>query len=165
MRDAEVEPPKVRIFLSHAKADGAEEARGLRDYIYQQTQLSAFFDENDIALGGQFADVLDSTIRTGTAALIAVQSDVYAHRPWCRREIQLFREPRTLWNAWHGGPVRARRGPAPVQETIDGESARRAEMRKQAGIWVLDPLIVVEAMKGKSIGRSIPELGNAPAIR
>jgi hypothetical protein len=36
--------PKVNVFLSHAKQDGTVSARRLRDYIYSQTQLAAFFD-------------------------------------------------------------------------------------------------------------------------
>src|SRR6185437_876410 len=39
---------KISIFLSHAKRDGHKPARRIRDYIYSQTQLAAFFDENDI---------------------------------------------------------------------------------------------------------------------
>ena len=42
------------MFLSHAKRDGTGPARRLRDYIYSQTQLTAFFDENDIAYGSVF---------------------------------------------------------------------------------------------------------------
>ena len=51
LREADAEPPKVKIFISHAKADGTDQARSVRDYILQETQLSAFYDENDIALG------------------------------------------------------------------------------------------------------------------
>ncbi len=85
---------KVRVFLSHAKADDTEQARSLRDYIYSETQLSAFFDENDIAFGNSFQKVLDKALRQGeTAALAVFHGDNYADRPWCRREIQVFRKP------------------------------------------------------------------------
>jgi hypothetical protein len=50
-----LEPAKVAIFLSHAKADGRVQAQRLRDYIYSQTQMAAFYDENDIATGSVFA--------------------------------------------------------------------------------------------------------------
>jgi len=86
--------PKVNVFLSHAKADGLKPARRLRDYIYSQTQLSAFFDENDIAFGSAFGSVITNSVKQGeTAALIAVRSAHYSRRPWCRREFSLFRNP------------------------------------------------------------------------
>ena len=66
--------PKVSVFLSHAKADGTVPAKRIRDYIYSQTQLAAFYDENDIAFGSAFAHVIDRALDAGeTAALIAVQ--------------------------------------------------------------------------------------------
>ncbi|MEI8345296.1 MAG: carbamoyltransferase HypF, partial [Candidatus Omnitrophota bacterium] len=46
---------KIKIFLSHAKSDGTTPARRIRDYIYSQTQLAAFYDENNIPLGSAFA--------------------------------------------------------------------------------------------------------------
>jgi len=88
------EPPKVKVFLSHAKRDGTSVAKAIRDYIYQNTQLSAFFDENDIALGFKFAKVLDDSLEKDSVAMVSVNSDYYSSRPWCRREIQIFSKPR-----------------------------------------------------------------------
>jgi hypothetical protein len=134
LRQADAEPPKIKIFISHAKADGTDQARAIRDYILQETQLSTFYDENDIALGYKFSRVLEDTLLFEAAALIAIQGDRYADRPWCRREIQLFRKPA------HLGPERS-------------------------DVWQLHPVLLVDAMKGNEISRSIPELGNSPAIR
>src|SRR5262249_22104426 len=86
--------PKVKIFLSHAKIDGTVPAKRIRDYIYSQTQLTAFYDENDIPFGSAFSRVLQSDIQgEQTAALIAIRSARYASRLWCRRELSLFRRP------------------------------------------------------------------------
>jgi TIR domain len=86
--------PKINVFLSHAKQDGTEPARRLRDYIYSQTQLAAFYDENDIAFGSVFSRVIQTGLSSSdTAAFIAVRSANYASRPWCRREFSLFRRP------------------------------------------------------------------------
>ncbi|MGN7752960.1 toll/interleukin-1 receptor domain-containing protein [Sinorhizobium sp. 22678] len=129
--------PKVTIFLSHAKSDGKTPARRLRDYIYTQTQLAAFYDENDIAFGSGFAQVIEQSLGSSdTAALIAVRSTRYASRPWCRRELSLFRRPR-----------------------LEGDSANCVQH------WRLHPSLVVEAMDGNKISSGIPELGNSPAIR
>jgi TIR domain-containing protein len=129
--------PKVNVFLSHAKQDGTVPARRLRDYIYSQTQLTAFNDENDIAFGSGFSDVIQSGLSSSdTAALIAVRSASYASRPWCRREISLFRRPR-----------------------------RRGVSSSGAACWSIYPSLVVEAMEGSASSASVPEFGNSTLIR
>lgn len=127
---------KVKVFLSHAKADSVVEARQLRDYLYRETQLAAFFDENDIALGYDFSDVLEKALTPDeTAALIVLQSDAYASRPWCRREILAFRRPRPL---------------------VPGQGP---------GVWSMNPTLVVQTMRGPELSRTIAELGTTPCIR
>ncbi len=129
--------PKVNVFLSHAKQDGTRAARRLRDYIYSQTQLAAFFDENDIAFGAVFSKVIRSDLDSpDTAALIAVRSARYFSRPWCRREFASFRKPR------------------PEPPTTTG-----------AERWRLYPALVVEAIEGRDLSYGIPETGNCPMIR
>ncbi len=129
--------PKITIFLSHAKADGTEPARRIRDYIYSQTQLAAFYDENDIPFGSAFSRVLQSNVEgMQTAAMIAVRSARYATRPWCRRELSLFRRP--------------------LQDIPRPGLAER---------WRLNPMVVVEALEGGSQTPGIPEIGNATLIR
>jgi hypothetical protein len=109
--------PKVNVFLSHAKADGVKPARRLRDYIYSQTQLTAFFDENDIAFGAMFGGVIENSLDAGeTAALVAVRTTRYFSRPWCRREFSRFRRPRPDKNAARCWSL----FPALVVEAIDG---------------------------------------------
>ena len=129
--------PKVTIFLSHAKVDGKLPAQRLRDYIYSQTQLAAFYDENDIAFGSVFSRAIENNLDSPeTAALIVIRSAQYANRPWCRRELSLFRRPR--------------------QESVAGVSVQR---------WHLFPTLVVDALEGPTISAGIPELGNSPLIR
>jgi hypothetical protein len=129
--------PKVRIFLSHAKIDGTVPARRIRDYIYSQTQLAAFYDENDIPFGSAFRRVLETNVQAEeTAALVAIRSAHYAGRPWCRRELSLFRRP--------------------ILDTSNS---------LEATLWRLNPVVVVEAIEGGERTAGIPELGNAPLIR
>ena len=129
---------KVKIFLSHAKADGTEPARRIRDYIYGQTQIAAFYDENDIPYGDLFDDVLNRNVEgsSQSAAMIAIRSARYADRPWCRRELAQFRRPQQL-----------------------------ASSEGQAEFWTLNPVLVVDALDGSTQTFCIPELGNAPTIR
>ena len=135
---AEGSTPKITIFLSHAKADGTMPARRIRDYIYSQTQLAAFYDENDIPFGAAFSRVLEANIGSSnqTAALIAVRSARYATRPWCRREFATFRHPRQ-------------------EQTSPGDAER----------WTLNPTIIVDALDEGSQTFGLPEFGNAPVFR
>ncbi len=102
------EPLRTKIFISHAKRDGTDVAKKLRDYIYQETQLTAFFDQNDIALGYKFANVLEKALKSDSAAMLVVNGDHYAERPWCRREIQIFSRPhksKRFPQVWEKPPV------------------------------------------------------------
>lgn len=130
--------PKIVIFLSHAKVDGTVPAKRIRDYIYSQTQLGAFYDENDIPFGSAFSRVLQTNVQgEQTAALIAIRSARYASRPWCRRELALFRRPLP-------------------------EHSAGADFSER---WRLNPVVVVDALDGGARTSGIPELGNAPLIR
>jgi hypothetical protein len=128
---------KIKVFLSHAKSDGSVPAKKVRDYIYSQTQLTAFFDENDIPIASEFSSVISNVLQSAdTAALIAVRSARYASRPWCRRELSLFRRP--------------------IRESSDQGPTEH---------WRLSPTLVVDALEVGSYSVGIPELGNAPLIR
>jgi hypothetical protein len=87
-------PPPLTIFISHAKRDGVDVAEALRSSIQDHGRLRAFFDDSDLPVGHSFASELERAARVGSAAMIAVVSDAYASRPWCRREIALARTPR-----------------------------------------------------------------------
>ena len=78
-------PPKMRLFLSHAKLDGEKVAKALRDYIHENLALDTFFDAIDIAAGFRFADEIDTGI--DTAAFALVHTDAYASRIWCQHEV------------------------------------------------------------------------------
>ena len=56
--------------------------------------------------GSAFRRVLQSNVRAEeTAALMAVRSARYSSRPWCRRELSLFRRPLPETPAAHGAAV------------------------------------------------------------
>jgi len=52
---------------------------------YKDGDLAAFFDATNIPSGLNFDEVLEHYVRV--SAVIAVQTDSYASREWCRREI------------------------------------------------------------------------------
>jgi hypothetical protein len=77
----------VRVFLSHSKHDkhGESIALRIRDYIHADVDLASFFDAKNIPPGLNFDAVLEHYVRV--SAVVAVQTDSYASREWCRREI------------------------------------------------------------------------------
>jgi hypothetical protein len=128
--------PKVTIFLSHAKQDGTLPAKRIRDHIYSQTQLAAFYDENDIAFGSGFARTIEEVLMSmSTAAMILVRSAI-SSRAWCRRELSQFRRPHL--------------------ERLEESGGER---------WRLFSTLVVEAMVGSESSSGIANLGNSPIIR
>ena len=78
---------KVRVFISHSKhdVDGNAVARSFRDWLHEHSALSSFFDIYDIPAGLPFQEVLLHGIRT--SAVVALHTDSYSSREWCRREV------------------------------------------------------------------------------
>jgi len=78
-------PPKMQLFISHAKLDGEKTAILLRDYIHDNLALDTFFDAIDIAAGFRFEDEINAGI--DNAAFVVVHTDAYASRVWCQHEV------------------------------------------------------------------------------
>ncbi len=88
----------TEVFLSHAKMDqalGPGVAEQLRDAAAGYGQIDVFYDENDLPSAATWSDrLLDAA--GGGAGFIAVLSDGYATRYWCRREVEQARTPRQV---------------------------------------------------------------------
>ncbi len=130
---------KLQIFISYARADGIEAPEKLRDYIQGQTQCSVFFDENDISFGESFGPVLEEGVGEKARALIVVNGDNYADRPWCRWEIGRFMPPNRV----------------PLDPQKKGKES----------IEVYHLVLVLDIMEGNRMARVIPELGQVPTLR
>jgi hypothetical protein len=78
---------KVQIFLSHSKHDndGERIANLIRDQLHAGHGLASFFDVHDIPAGLKFQSVLLKQVRL--SAVVAIHTDSYSSREWCRREI------------------------------------------------------------------------------
>lgn len=76
----------VQVFLSHSKrdADGQRIAGSLRERL-SADGLASFFDVHDIPPGVPFDKVLMRQVRV--SAVIAIHTDSFSSREWCRREI------------------------------------------------------------------------------
>ncbi len=78
---------KVRVFISHSKHDddGEPVAQNIRDWLHANSALSSFFDVYNIPAGLSSRQVLLQQI--GTSAVVALHTDSYSSREWCRREV------------------------------------------------------------------------------
>ena len=78
---------KIQVFLSHSKHDddGIHVARSIRNWLHEHSALSSFFDVHDIPAGLSFREVLLHQIEA--SAVVALHTDSYSSREWCRREI------------------------------------------------------------------------------
>lgn len=78
---------QIRVFISHSKHDdhGRDAASAIRDQLHRANGLESFFDVHNIPAGVKF----DRTIflRVRTSIVIAVHSDSYSSREWCRKEV------------------------------------------------------------------------------
>jgi hypothetical protein len=144
--DINIPSSPIKVFISHAKADGTDIAEAIREQIYQHGQLQAFFDESDIAIGYAWEKELKTSAHLGTTAMIAVFTDTYANRPWCRQEIRLARAVQ------------------PISSESSGTAVDRAEETEGAYCWRVKPLIVVDALE-RGASYFLPEFGYAPVFR
>jgi len=131
-------PPPIKVFISHAKADGVREAEALRSAILSSGQLQAFYDESDLPIGYAFEHLLNKAAAEGhgaeTQAMVVIFSDTYPSRPWCQREIRLARRPRRCSKAGPG-----------------------------ARCWRVKPLVIVATLAGSET-RMLSEAGQVPLI-
>ncbi len=77
----------IQVFLSHSKHDkhGEPVAKGIRDWLHDNSGLSSFLDVYDIPAGLSSSAVIFDSIRDGI--MLAVYTDSYSSREWCRREV------------------------------------------------------------------------------
>lgn len=81
---------QIKLFLSYAQIDGENIVEKFRNNLYKNTPLKAFFDAIDIPPGINFEKFIEKTV--SKSCLIAFQTDNYASREWCRREILLSKD-------------------------------------------------------------------------
>ena len=103
----DVSPP-VKLFISHAKLDGASIAMDFRNYIRAETKLNSFFDANDISDGYDFEAEIAGGVKN--SVLVVFQTDAYSSREWCRIEIitaKRYKSPIVIVDAIEVGEKRA----------------------------------------------------------
>ncbi len=124
----------LRVFLSHAKRDGIPLAVAVRDGLSGMSQIRPWLDTNELPWGQPFAHPIEEAARHQTAALVAVVTDTYPSRPWCRHEATLARAPR-----------------------------RRDRTGDSVTTWTVQPTVAV-SMGGGTWTRPMPQLAQVPHI-
>jgi hypothetical protein len=80
------DPPKrLKLFVSHAKLDGAPIALSLKAYIESLPWLQRFYDANDILPGTQWQRVLQRGVQD--SIVVMLRTDIYEQRVWCLQEV------------------------------------------------------------------------------
>ena len=87
----------IQVFLSHSKHDqqGEAAAKAIRDWLNDHSALDSFLDVDDMVAGVRFDAAIEDVIRHGV--LVAIYTDSYSSREWCRREAILAKR--------HGVPM------------------------------------------------------------
>lgn len=108
LRPTKTRQQPLNVFLSHAKLGGRKIAETLRDSIQNFGQMRPWYDQNDLAFGKEYEKEIKSKA-VDTAGMIAVISDLYSARPWCRLEARRARTPRKInnLNVWRVQPTLA----------------------------------------------------------
>lgn len=99
----------ISVFVSHAKDDGVPIADVVRRHLSHDIGLTDFFDARDIEHGKSFKDEITAAI-ADSAVLLAVHTDSYASREWCRVEVldaKRLRIPILVLAAVRDGEVRS----------------------------------------------------------
>jgi hypothetical protein len=175
----------VTIFLSHAKIDVRKQpgvVNSLLDYLKASQPEKTWFDAGDIASGSRFAKAIEDGV--ADSALLAVVTDAYSSRSWCRREV-LFakrhqrpfvivdalqeREIRRFPYAGNGPVLRWRGDPRDVVDSLLRETLRHAyaeemlRQRARPGDDILpsgpELVTVVHRDKAKAVLYPDPPLG------
>jgi hypothetical protein len=106
--DNDAPPKPLTLFISHAKVDGVEFARRIQFFLAHEHSVKTFFDANDITKAYDFTNEIERNIKK--AIVIAIHTDAYSSREWCRREVLLAKQnnrPLVILNCLKSGETRS----------------------------------------------------------
>lgn len=137
--------PPVTIFLSHAKSDVYRQpgvVNSLLGYLNAKQPEKTWFDSGDIASGSRFEKAIKEGVKD--SALLAVVTDSYSSRSWCRREV--------LFAKHHQRPF-------VIVDAIHEREIRRFPYAGNAPVlrWRDDPRDVVDSLLRETLRHSYAE--------
>ena len=153
----------VTIFLSHTKRDLERDPKvveTLTKFFTDDKPVELWFDSGDIEGGSVFGKKIEAGIRN--AALLAVLTDSYASREWCRKEVLLAKQhkrPMVVVDALQEREVRAfpYAGNVPVLRW-QGHSRDALDLLLKEALRQLHVGRELEGIDGDQILSSAPEL-------
>lgn len=155
------------VFLSHAKGDlehGVGVAEKIRVEALTQGQVDTFFDASQLDFGKRWRDPMTLAAGELTAAFIAIFSDLYPTRYWCREEIRLARRPRNLTpkkDDDQSAPKGKGKKKA-AEKRLSKEDRRRQYWNGR--VWSVQPIVIVDTLGG-DWSHLLPEMSGAPIVR
>lgn len=75
----------LRLFISHAKADGLPLAQALRNHIAGLKWLASYYDADDLPTGHNWKREVERV--AGSAVMVMLRTEEYDDREWCRNEV------------------------------------------------------------------------------
>lgn len=81
---------RMKLFISHAKKDGAAIALAVKSQIEDLKWLQRFYDACDILPGTPWRRVLCNGVRD--SVVVILRTDIYEQRPWCIQEVNWAEE-------------------------------------------------------------------------
>jgi len=81
---------RLNIFISHAKSDGRDIAKAIKEFIDSDLKLSNFFDEINIQNSQKWDDKLEESIKK--SLFLYILSDNYAQTLWTKKELIFAKE-------------------------------------------------------------------------
>jgi SLOG cluster2/TIR domain len=85
----------LNVFISYSRSDGGAIAKEIDAALRCYLRVTPFLDVHDIIPGSDWNGELRGAIDSG-AGMLAIVTDDYSSRPWCREELREFREPTRL---------------------------------------------------------------------
>jgi hypothetical protein len=169
------------LFMSHAKRDAMPVVNAIRDHLANNNYgVDTFIDAKDLPAGINYEKTFTANIREG--AVVAIRTDAYSTRPWCRWEtlegkrlmrpivvLDLFRDAEVRVNPY-GGNVPALRL---IDPTADTDNAKAEMDRAILAIMTEAVRIIVwnrrvktlkPAAEGKHPGKTLKTLPRSPEL-
>lgn len=142
---ASEDAPPVTIFLSHAKGDIDKQpgvVNSLINYLNAKQPEKTWFDSGDIAAGSRFAKAIEAGVTD--SALLAVVTDAYSSRSWCRSEVLI---------------AKRHQKPFVIVDALQDREIRRFPYAGNAPVlrWREDPQDVVDSLLRETLRHAYAE--------
>lgn len=168
---AEPNQNRLKLFISHAKADGLFLAYSLRSLIQEVPELEKWYDANDIQSGDDWSEEIEAA--AANSVLVAIRTEGYEQSAWCRREFETALAhgvPIVVVDALMRPTVTASSLPFAAMPTVripDGNTHRvlAAALREHLRLLLVETLVAERVPKDALKWRVWPRLPTLGAIQ